>query len=411
MSTHHRPLRTAGAGLLAAIALLTTACNDPSSSNPASTGSSALFHRTGGGSSSGAAGFVVLANAAVTCTAANITGDVGTFQTAPPGAITQTEGCVISGATDVGGPAAVAAYNAFLGIYAGLAPQLGDNCPVISGTLAGQTLSAGVYCVSAEAKTGVLTLSGNSSATWLIKVPAGALTGTNFQVVLAGGAQACNVTWWVDAAATMTTSAFQGNILAGAGITFTGGTQNGNIWAGADGVGDVTFTGTAVTGCGSSGSQICKVSRDKVTGGGWISLSSGAKGTFGVSGGIRRGAFWGHLEFNDHGRNGPTVKSVDVTAYSVIDDVTRRIEGTAKIDGRRGFTYRVEVSDNGEPGRNDTFRLWLSNGYSASGSLSGGNIQLHKPHGRACDKDGHDGNGHDDGDDDDDGDHDDGHGH
>jgi len=251
MSTHHRPMRTAGAGLLAALALLTTACNDPSSSNPASSSNSALFHKSGGGSSSGAAGFSVLANAAVTCTAANITGDVGTFQTAPPGAITQTEGCVISGATDVGGPAAVAAYNAFLSAYAGLAPQLGDNCPVIAGTLAGQTLAPGVYCVSAEAKTGVLTLSGNSNATWLIKVPAGALTGTNFQVVLARGAQACNVTWWVDAAATMTTSAFQGNILAGAGITFTGGTQNGNVWAGADGVGDVTFTGTAVVGCGS----------------------------------------------------------------------------------------------------------------------------------------------------------------
>src|SRR5437762_13682986 len=78
-----------------------------------------------------------------------------------------------------------------------------------TGTLAGQSLSPGVYCVSSEAKTGVLTLSGGSNATWLIKVPSGALTGTNFFVVLAGGAQACNVTWWVDAAATMTTSAFR----------------------------------------------------------------------------------------------------------------------------------------------------------------------------------------------------------
>jgi hypothetical protein len=98
----------------------------------------------------------------------------------------------------------------------------------------------------------VLTLRGGSNATWLIKVPSGALTGTSFSVVLAGGAQTCNVTWWVDAAATMTTSAFQGNILAGAAITFTGGTLNGNAWAGADGVGDVTFTGTAVVGCESS---------------------------------------------------------------------------------------------------------------------------------------------------------------
>jgi hypothetical protein len=250
MYTYHRS--RFAAGLLVATGLLAGACSDPTSSNPGSSiNSSPLFSKSSNGSSSAAAGFTVLANAAVTCTGGSIVGDVGTFKTAPPGAITLTEGCLIPGARDVGGAAAVAAYNAFLGQYTALAPQLGDNCPVIAGTLAGQTLAPGVYCISAEAKTGVLTLNGGSNATWLIKVPAGALTGTNFSVVLAGGARACNVTWWVDAAATMTTSAFQGNILAGAAITFTGGTFNGNAWAGADGVGDVTFTGTAVVGCES----------------------------------------------------------------------------------------------------------------------------------------------------------------
>jgi len=252
MYTYHRS--RFAAGLLVATALLAAACSDPTSGNPASSiSSSPLFSKSSNGSSS-AGGFTVLANAAITCTGGSIVGDVGTFQTAPPGAITLTEGCLIPGARGVGGAAAVAAYNAFLDQYAALAPQLGDNCPVIAGTLAGQNFAPGVYCISAEAKTGVLTLSGNSNSTWLIKVPAGALTGTNFSVVLAGGAQACNVTWWVDAAATMTTSAFQGNILAGAAITMTGGTFNGNAWAGADGVGDVTFTGTAVVGCeGSKG--------------------------------------------------------------------------------------------------------------------------------------------------------------
>jgi hypothetical protein len=152
---------------------------------------------------------------------------------------------------DIGGSAAVAAYNAFLDEYAALAPQLGDNCPVITGTLAGVSFAPGVYCISSEAKTGVLTLSGNANSTWLIKVPNGALTGTSFQVVLAGGAQACNVTWWVDAAATMTDSRFAGSILAGAAITLTRGTFDGNAWAGADGVGDVTSTGTVVVGCDS----------------------------------------------------------------------------------------------------------------------------------------------------------------
>ena len=228
-------------------ALLATACNTDSNGP-----SSPSFDASRGPSHGASSGFAVLANAAVTCTRGSITGDVGTFQTAPPGAVTLTEGCVVSGAIDIGGPAAVAAYNAFLDQYAALAPQLGDDCPVIAGTLAGQTFAPGVYCVSAEAKTGVLTLRGGSNATWLIKVPAGALTGTNFHVVLAGGAQVCNVTWWVDAATTMTTSAFQGNILAGAAITMTDGTLNGNAWAGADGVGDVTFTGATAVGCESA---------------------------------------------------------------------------------------------------------------------------------------------------------------
>ena len=259
MYTHHRS--RLATGLLVATALLGAACSDatssdPASSNPTSSISSApLFSKSSNGSSGGAAGFSVLANAAVTCTGGSISGDVGTFQTAPPGAITLTEGCLISGAQDIGGAAAKAAYQSFLDQYAALAPKVGDVCPVITGTLAGQSLSPGVYCVSSEAKTGVLTLSGGSNATWLIKVPSGALTGTNFSVVLASGAQACNVTWWVDAAATMTTSAFNGNILAGAGITGTGGTFNGNAWAGAAGVGDVTFTGTAVVGCGSGSSK------------------------------------------------------------------------------------------------------------------------------------------------------------
>lgn len=254
MFTHHRS--TLGAGLLVATALFGAACRDATSAPAARDPQSSIsaipsFSRDGNDGSGPAAGFTVLANAAVTCTGGTVTGDVGTFQTAPPGAITLTEGCVIAGAQDVGGAAAKAAYQGFLNQYAALAPKVGDVCPVITGTLAGQTLTPGVYCISSEAKTGVLTLSGGSNATWLIKVPSGALTGTNFSVVLAGGAQACNVTWWVDAAATLTTSAFQGNILAGAAITFTGGTLNGNAWAGAAGVGDVTFTGTAVAGCGS----------------------------------------------------------------------------------------------------------------------------------------------------------------
>jgi hypothetical protein len=117
---------------------------------------------------------------------------------------------------------------------------------------------------------------------------------------------------------------------------------------------------------------------DFVTGGGWITgTPSGARGNFGVGGGIKRGAFWGHLTFVDHGANGPKVKGTGVTGYEVTGPLSRRITGTADVNGVAGFTYTVDVTDNGEPGREDTFTIALSNGYSASGTLAGGNIQLH----------------------------------
>jgi len=119
---------------------------------------------------------------------------------------------------------------------------------------------------------------------------------------------------------------------------------------------------------------------DFATGGGWITgTPSGAKGNFGVAGGIKQGALWGHLVYHDHGPNGPQAKGTGVTRYDVVSARTRHIEGTAEIDGQGGFTYKVDVTDNGEPGHNDVFALSLSNGYSASGSLDGGNIQLHTP--------------------------------
>ena len=120
----------------------------------------------------------------------------------------------------------------------------------------------------------------------------------------------------------------------------------------------------------------------KLTGGGFIvGTPSGAHGSFGVSGGIRRGQFWGHLNYIDHG-TGMHVTSTAVTGFTVLDAVTRQISYNVNIDGVAG-TATVIAADNGEPGRNDIFDITLSTGYHAGGSLAGdapggGNIQLHK---------------------------------
>jgi hypothetical protein len=190
--------------------------------------------------------FAVLAGVAVTCTDATVTGDVGV---SPGEAVTQVR-CVIEGDVHQADAVADAAYADFLDAY----NELRDNPPAcdatLTGTLAGQTLPPGVYCVDATAKTGTLTLDadGDPDAAWTFLVD-GALTGTDFDVLMEGGDD-CNVQWWVRDAATLTDSNFVGTILAGAAITVTRGTFSGNAFAQAE----VTLTGAAMTGCeGSAG--------------------------------------------------------------------------------------------------------------------------------------------------------------
>jgi hypothetical protein len=243
------PRPTARLAVIASFAALLAAACNPDSKDPSAVQFSPLSaDRQGGGSA--ASGFAVLGNQAVTCTNGTITGDVGTFQASPTGSVTQTS-CPVTGTVHVGDGAAVQAYNDFLSTYAAVATTPCDV--VLTGTLAGVTLAPGVYCFDAAATlTGVLTLKGPSNGVWLFKIGTsgtGALTGTSFSVVMDGGGQACNVTWWVSQAATLTDSYFLGSILAGAAITLTRGTFAGNIWAGASGVGDVTITGTALVGC------------------------------------------------------------------------------------------------------------------------------------------------------------------
>ena len=51
--------------------------------------------------------------------------------------------------------------------------------------------------------------------------------------------------------------------------------------------------------------------------------------------------------------------------------------GTGKI-GKQKITFSVDVTDNGSPGtNNDFFSIQVSNGYSASGFLTSGNISVH----------------------------------
>ena len=189
--------------------------------------------------------FAVLGGTNVTCTAGVVAGDVGV---SPGSAVPFTDtGCTIAGGTPPAtNEAAAQARTDFLSAYAALLQS--TSCIQMPGNLADQNLAPGVYCVDAVAKAGTLTLTGPLDGVWIFLVN-GELTGTNFSVVMAGGGQPCNVFWAPSAAATMTTSAFKGNILAGdaaiGSITLTGGTLAGRALANVA----VTMTGTSVIGC------------------------------------------------------------------------------------------------------------------------------------------------------------------
>jgi len=191
-----------------------------------------------------ASGFAALAGTAVTCTNSTVTGNVGVW---PGTAVTET-GCPVTGTVQAGNGVAKQAYLDFISAYNNLAPlnNTCDSTHTLTGTLNGLYLSPGVYCVDAVAKAGTLTLdaANDPNAFWIFLVN-GALTGTNFNVVMLNGGQPCNVDWWARDAATLTTSNFLGTILAGAAITVTGGTFHGDALATAA----VTLTGTSITAC------------------------------------------------------------------------------------------------------------------------------------------------------------------
>jgi hypothetical protein len=196
-----------------------------------------------------ASDFAVLGGTAITCTSGSVvTGDVGVF----PGTAFTNTGCTIAGATPPAtNAAAEEAREDFLSAYTAI-QALSTTCTPKPGNLAGENLEPGVYCLDAVAKAGTLTLTGNANGVWIFLVD-GALTGTSFSVVMAGGGEPCNVFWAPTGAATMTDSAFKGNILAGApstaidpgSVTLTRGSLAGRVLANVA----VTMTGASVIGC------------------------------------------------------------------------------------------------------------------------------------------------------------------
>jgi hypothetical protein len=180
-----------------------------------------------------AADFAVLAGTAVTCSSATIVGDVGVNIGGSVSA------CTVVGDIHVGDALAIQAYSDFLTAYTVMASLPCDF--TVTGTLAGQVLTPGVYCIDNSAKTGTLVLDdlGDPNAVWIFKSNEGGighLAANSFNVVMAGGAPACGVAgarvfWWANDYATLTDVNFIGTVLAGTSATVTNGNFVGQILA------------------------------------------------------------------------------------------------------------------------------------------------------------------------------------
>ena len=117
----------------------------------------------------------------------------------------------------------------------------------------------------------------------------------------------------------------------------------------------------------------------KATGGGFIILSDGERATFGFVAQFQSGAASpkGELTFQIHSRPPFRLKSMSIDAI-VVSGATAKVFGTATAGGSSGVVFRLDLTDNGEPGRKaDTFRLRTSDGLdSGIALLQGGNIQI-----------------------------------
>jgi hypothetical protein len=111
----------------------------------------------------------------------------------------------------------------------------------------------------------------------------------------------------------------------------------------------------------------------RITGGGLRETGGDGRGGFNAMG--TGDSARGELQWQS---GATTFHAHDVTAVGVAPD--RRSAWFAGV-GRDGRRFVVYVEDNGEPGRNDVFRLWLDGALvtRGDGKLSGGNIQIRPP--------------------------------
>lgn len=340
-----------------------------------------------------ASDFAVLAGSAVTCTGGSIAGNVGVY----PGTAITVTGCPINGSLHSGDSVAAQAQIDALAVYNNL---VGQTCTdSLGATPVNQTLTPGVYCssggVTMTDTTLTLDAQNDPNAVFIIKIGA-ALTMTNSQILLVNGAQASNVFWQVTDAATLTTTTFEGTMIAKNGaITVTDTTSNCGLFALTFAV---TSTNSIIAECMSDPQPTIPepidqpiTTQERMTGGGSV-FDSDKRITHGFTlqcdvtdGPNNLEVNWGkgnkfHLD------NLTSAVCTDDTAIApkppTADFDTYVGTGTGSLNGVSGATATWVFTDAGEPGKKDHVTITITDGsgivMSVSGNLNNGNHQAHK---------------------------------
>jgi hypothetical protein len=118
----------------------------------------------------------------------------------------------------------------------------------------------------------------------------------------------------------------------------------------------------------------------KITNGGWIIAMNGDRASFGGNAKADEdGNVTGQEEYQDHGPATPFNLHGNVLVIVCNSATSATIFGEATIDGSGSHTYRIDVEDNGEPGKDeDRYRMRVNAYDSGNQLLRGGNVQIHQ---------------------------------
>jgi hypothetical protein len=159
--------------------------------------------------------------------------------------------------------------------------------------------------------------------------------------------------------------------------TTVGGNRYG--WFVQNEIDDLAIDNSERTGIVSTAG--CEV---KINNGGSITALNGDRGTFGGNVKVSlSGEASGQQTYQDHGPvQALTFKAQTVDVVNCNEDdngvKTAQIYGTGTVDGVAGYTYRIALTDEGEPGTNDMYGITIAEAGYASGdqTLDGGNVQI-----------------------------------